>query len=101
MANLQVRNMPDDLHQRLRRHARESNRSMSGIVFAAIERELARWEWRERLAQRPEIDLGVEAATLFAAERAVCRGRPDWVSSYSTSSSGDPKEGPSLERTPR
>ena len=47
---------------------------MSGVVFAAIERELARWEWRERLAQRPEIDLGVEAATLLAAERAVCRG---------------------------
>ena len=74
MANLQVRNVPDDLHQRLRRHARESKRTMRAAVLAAIERELARWEWRERLAQRPETDLGVEAATLLAAERAACKG---------------------------
>ena len=53
MTNLQVRNMPDDLHERLRRHARESNCTMSAAVLTAVERELARWEWRKRLAQRP------------------------------------------------
>ena len=52
MANLQVRNVPDALHERLRRHARARN-----------------WEWRERLASRAPVDLGADAATLLVAER--------------------------------
>ena len=71
MANLQVRNIPDELHERLRRHAREHNCTMSAVVLSAVERELVRWEWRERLAQRPETDLGVDAAALFADARAL------------------------------
>ena len=71
MANLQVRNFPDDLHAQLRRHARARNRSMSAVVLSAVERELARGAWRERLAQRPTTDLGVDAASLLAEERAA------------------------------
>ncbi len=63
--------MSDALHERLRCHARKTNRSMSAVVRAAVERELARWEWQEHLAQRPETDLGVEAATLLAEERSL------------------------------
>ena len=69
MANLQIKNMPDTLHERLRRHARENNCTMRAVVLAAIERELARWEWRKRLDLRPETDLGVEAAQLLEEER--------------------------------
>ena len=61
--------MPKELHERLRRHARKHNRSMSTAVLDAIKRELARWEWRERLAERPETDLGTDAATLVADAR--------------------------------
>ena len=71
MPNLQVRNIPDALHYRLRRHAQESNSTMSAVVLTAVERELARWEWQERLAQRPTTDLGVDAATLLAEERSL------------------------------
>ena len=71
MANLQVRNMPDSLHERLRRYARKHDRSMSAVVLTAVERELARWEWQERLAQRPTTDLGAEAATLLEEERSL------------------------------
>ena len=71
MANLQIKNMPDALHERLRRHARENNCTMSAAVLSAIERELARWEWRQHLAQRPETTLGVEAATLLMEERSL------------------------------
>lgn len=71
MANLQVRNIPEDLHDRLRRHARARRRTMSAVVLGAVERELAREEWRERLAQRPTTDLGVDAASLIAEERAA------------------------------
>ena len=71
MANLQVRNISDDLHDRLRRHARENNCTISAAVLTAVERELARWEWRKRLAQRPETDLGVEVAALLVEERSL------------------------------
>ena len=70
MANLQVKNIPDELHERLRRHARERNCTISAVVLAAVERELSRSEWRERLAQRPRTDLGIPAANLLQAERA-------------------------------
>ncbi len=65
MANLQVKNIPDELHERLRRHARERNCTISAAVLTAVEGELARWEWRERLSQRPRTDLGVSAADLL------------------------------------
>ena len=71
MANLQVKNIPDALHERLRRHARESNLTMSAVVLTALERELARREWRDRLAGRPETDLGVPASTLLAEARSA------------------------------
>ena len=71
MANLQVKNIPDELHERLRRHARANGCTISAAVLSAVERELARSEWRERLAQRPTTDLGVEAAALLAEERAL------------------------------
>lgn len=70
MANLQIRNMPDTLHERLRRYARENNSTMRAVAPTAIEQELARWVWQKRLAQRPETDLGVDAATLLKKERS-------------------------------
>ncbi len=69
MANLHVRNFPDDVYERLRRYARENDRTMSSVVIGALERELARLEWPERLARLPKTDLGVDAATLIAEER--------------------------------
>ena len=71
MPNLQVKNVPDSLHDRLRRFARETNRTLSAAVLAAVERELEAWEWRKRWARRPETDLGVDAATLIAEARAL------------------------------
>ena len=69
MANLQVKNIPDELHERLRRHAREHNCTMSAVVLSAVERELSRSEWSERLPQRSRTDLGIPAADLLQAER--------------------------------
>ena len=71
MANLQVKNVPGALHERLRRHARENNITISETVLTAVERELAMWEWRTRLAQRPKTDLGMGAAVLLQEERAI------------------------------
>ena len=71
MAHLQVKNVPDALHGRLRSFARETNRTMSAAVLAAVERELEVWEWRKRLAERSETALGVDAATLIAEAREL------------------------------
>ncbi len=58
-------------HGSLRSYARESNSTISATVLAAVERELARWEWRKHLAQRLETDLGIEAAALLWEERSL------------------------------
>ena len=74
MANLQVKNIPTALHDRLRRYARVHNCTISATVLTALERELANWEWRERLARRPKTDLGIDAAELLREERALRDG---------------------------
>ena len=50
MADLHVKDIPDPLDDRIRRHAQAQNSTISGVVLIAIERELARLEWQERLA---------------------------------------------------
>ena len=47
-----------------------STGTISATVLAAVERELAWSEWESRLAEHPTTDLGVDAATLIAEERA-------------------------------
>lgn len=69
MANLQVKNLPESLHQRLRRYAQKHRRTISDIALEALEREMARHEWREKLSQRPATDLGDSAASLLEQER--------------------------------
>jgi hypothetical protein len=69
MANLQVKNIPDELHQRLRDHAQKQRCTLSDLVLVAIERELARREWCDRLQQRSLTNLGVSAASLLEEER--------------------------------
>ncbi len=73
MANIQVKNVPEELHERLRRHARRNNCTMSAAVLDAIEREIERAEWRERMANRPIVDLGPgeTVAEAIQAERAL------------------------------
>lgn len=67
--NLQVKNVPSALHERLRRHAGVRNRTIGEVVLAAVEHELERQEWAERFATRPETDLGVTAASLLEEAR--------------------------------
>jgi plasmid stability protein len=69
MANLQVKNIPDSLHQRLRRYVRKHGLTLSDFVLEAIKRELSRSEWLERLSKRSMTDLGISAAALLEQER--------------------------------
>ena len=78
MANLQVRDVPEKLHDRLRSLAREKNCTMSSVVLAAIEREVERLEFYQRLAQDPPTNLEVDAATLVREERDLRESELDW-----------------------
>jgi plasmid stability protein len=69
MANLQIRNLPEPLLARLRYYAQQQHRTLNDIVLSAIEHEMTRCEWFERLAQRPSVDLGVSASSLLEEER--------------------------------
>lgn len=71
MANLQVKNVPDALHQRLRRQARKQGRTLGDLVLEAVKRELERQQWRDQLKQRPSTDLGISAAALLEQERQL------------------------------
>jgi plasmid stability protein len=69
MANLQVKNVPGALYERLRDYAQRHHRTISDIALEAIEREMTRSEWHERHSQRPATDLGDSAASLLDQER--------------------------------
>lgn len=69
MANLQVKNLPEALHERLRNFAQKHHRTISDVALEALEREMARQEWKEKLSQRPATDLGDSAASLLEQER--------------------------------
>jgi plasmid stability protein len=62
MANLQVKNVPEPLHRRIRALAKRRNRTVGDVVLEAVVRELDRDEFRARLAKRTPVDLGRPAA---------------------------------------
>lgn len=69
---IQVRDVPDDVHQRLTIRAREERRSLSELVRAEIV-ELARRptmsEMLDRLAGRPVTEVPESSADALACER--------------------------------
>ena len=69
MANIQIKNMPEKLHNRLRRYAREQNCTLGEIILEAIEREVARRELRKRFLRGSKTHLRNSAAELLEQER--------------------------------
>jgi antitoxin FitA len=71
-AMIQVRNVPDSLHRRLKSRAALAGMSLSDYLLQQI-RELAERptidELRERLARRSAVTLSVDAADAVRAER--------------------------------
>ncbi len=54
MGAIQIKNVPPDLHERLRERARREGRNLSEYALAVLERDLATpttREWLERLKQ--------------------------------------------------
>ena len=69
-----MKDVPEELHQALRRRAVEQGMTLADYVLDLIRRDLgvpSRREWFERLATREPVDLRPgEAAEIIRAERA-------------------------------
>jgi len=69
---IQVRNVPDWLHEELTGRARRAHRSLTDFIQEVLEREVARppaQEVFERIRTRPRVDLGRPARELIDEER--------------------------------
>jgi plasmid stability protein len=58
MGNLQVKNVPEPLHRKIRAHAARQGRTIRDVVLEAVRREIERDAFRARLAKRKPVDLG-------------------------------------------
>jgi plasmid stability protein len=70
MANLQVKNVPESLHRKIRTYAKRRGRTVRDVVLDAVTREIERIEFRARLAKREAVDLGHPAARTLEEVRA-------------------------------
>ena len=69
MANLQVKNLPEELNERLRAHARAQQRTIRDVVLEAVRRELDRHAFVDRLSQREPARLRTSPAQLLEEAR--------------------------------
>ena len=68
MANLQVKGLPDDLHEELRRRAEADGTTLSDLVTRMIRRELAVpsvSDWLAELAAQPARDDDLDVQSLM------------------------------------
>jgi plasmid stability protein len=70
MANLQVKNVPDSVHRKIRAFAQRHGRTVRDVVLDAVLHEIEREEFRVRLAKRAPVDLGRPAARTLEELRA-------------------------------
>jgi len=62
MANLQVKNVPEALHRKIRDLATRQGRTIRDLVLEAVRREVAREQFQERLTRRRPVEVGRPAA---------------------------------------
>ena len=70
MTNLEVKNIPDELQERLQRQASRCEISLDEVLLAALEREAMRLEWNEKLADAEPVRLETSPSEMLARERA-------------------------------
>jgi len=69
---IQIRNVPDDLHRRLKARAALEGMTLSDYLLGEVERLAERptlTELRRRLADRPRVELRESTARAVRAER--------------------------------
>ena len=69
---IQIRNVPEDLHRKLKARAAMEGKSLSDYLLQQVTAIAARpsvAEWRARLAAREPVDLGDETVAFLRSER--------------------------------
>jgi hypothetical protein len=69
---IQIRNVPDDLHRRLKARAAERGLSLSDYLLQMAEREAGRVSWEEmseRIRAHGRVTLGTSAADIIREAR--------------------------------
>jgi len=80
MANITLKNIPDELYDRVKDSARCNHRSINGEIIARLEtalklRDISPEEWLERIRRaRPQFD--PNAVSLDELLEAIDQGRP-------------------------
>jgi plasmid stability protein len=70
MAKLQVKDVPEDVHRRLRECARRRGKSQRELVLEALGKELSHDEFERRLQGRSRVRLSRPAGEVLAEVRA-------------------------------
>jgi plasmid stability protein len=70
MANLQVKNVPESVHRKIRAHAVRHGRTVRDFVLDAVVRQIEREEFNARLAKRKPVELGRPVARTLEEVRA-------------------------------
>ena len=71
MANLQVKNVPEALHRKIRAYAKRRGRTLRDVVLEAVAREIEHEDFRARLAKREPVEIGRPAARMLEEVRAA------------------------------
>lgn len=71
MANLQVKDVPETVHRRLRECARRRGKSLRELVLEALDKELSHDEFERRLSARSRTRLSRPAGEVLAEVRAA------------------------------
>ena len=71
MATLQVKNLPDELYDDLRKIAKARNMTISAAVRNAIERDLANSKWWDRWDKLSTRDISLDVADLLQEAREL------------------------------
>jgi plasmid stability protein len=98
MGNIQLKNVPDDLHQRLRERARREGMAMRDYALRVLERDLAKptlSEWFDRVAAR-EPEPGPPSSEDVVA--AISAGREERTRQVLEAVGLDPGEAARLSR---
>ncbi len=70
MGNLQVKNVPEAIHRKIRAHAARRGRTVRDFVLEAVVRRIEREEFNARLARRKPVELGRPAARSLEEARS-------------------------------
>ena len=79
MANLQIKGLPDDIHEELKRRARLEGMTARAYVQRLIEADQAlpsKTEWLNRVRALPPVDIGGAVAGLIKQDREERTPKP-------------------------